>query len=60
MANVNELLDWALIPAGLVVRIVFRAIAFVIRPVVALFRRHLAVSLPENDCEERKKRSVKR
>ena len=34
MANVNELLDWLLKPVGLILKILFRAIGFVFRPLI--------------------------
>jgi tellurite resistance protein TerC len=37
MANVNELLDWLLKPVGLILRILFRAIRFVFRPIINFF-----------------------
>jgi hypothetical protein len=37
MANMNELLDWVLIPVVLVVKGFIRGMAFVIRPIVSLF-----------------------
>ncbi len=38
MANINELIDWVLIPIVLVVKIFFKGITFVIRPIISLFR----------------------
>jgi hypothetical protein len=37
MANINELLDWALIPVVLIVKILFKGIFFVLRPIISLF-----------------------
>ena len=37
MANVNELLDWLLKPVGLILKILFRAIGFVFRPIINFF-----------------------
>lgn len=37
MANVNELLDWLLKPVGLILKILFRAIRFVFRPIINFF-----------------------
>ncbi len=34
MANVNELLDWLLKPVGLILKILFQAIGFVLRPLI--------------------------
>lgn len=39
MANINELVDWALVPIFLAIRTSFRAVAFAIRPVIALLRQ---------------------
>jgi len=38
MANVNELLDWALVPVILLIKTSFRAIALVIHPAIVLFK----------------------
>ena len=38
MADVNELLDWVLKPVVLVLKIFFRAIAIIVRPIISLFR----------------------
>jgi tellurite resistance protein TerC len=37
MANVNELLDWLLKPVGLILKVLFRAIGFVLRPIINFF-----------------------
>ena len=37
MANVNELLDWLLKPVGLILKILFRTIGFVFRPIINFF-----------------------
>jgi tellurite resistance protein TerC len=37
MANINELLDWLLKPVSLVLKVLFRAIGFVLRPLVNFF-----------------------
>jgi tellurite resistance protein TerC len=37
MANINELLDWFLSPVVLVVKAFFKAIFFVLRPIISLF-----------------------
>jgi len=34
MANVNELLDWLLKPVGLILKLLFQAIGFVLRPLI--------------------------
>jgi len=38
MANINELLDWVLKPIVLLLKIFFRAIAIIVRPIISLFR----------------------
>jgi len=38
MANINELLDWILIPVVLVIKGFIRGMAFLIRPIISLFR----------------------
>ena len=37
MADINELIDWALVPVVLVVKIFFKGIFFVFRPIIGLF-----------------------
>ncbi len=37
MANVNELIDWLLKPVGLILKILYRAILFVFRPIINFF-----------------------
>jgi tellurite resistance protein TerC len=37
MANLNELLDWFLKPVILIVKVLFRAVVFVVRPVINFF-----------------------
>ncbi len=59
MANINELLDWALIPVVLVVKGLFKGIALIIRPVIRIFHHEEKIA-PANDqiafdCEEEKK-----
>lgn len=62
MANVNELLDWALKPIWVVLKFFFRAIYYLIRPIVSLLnprsetiRQEVEVGL-QNDCESEKER----
>ena len=38
MANINELLDWLLAPVVLVVKTSFKAIFFVLRPIISLLK----------------------
>jgi len=37
MANINQLFDWALVPVVLVIKILFKGIFFVLRPIINLF-----------------------
>jgi hypothetical protein len=37
MANVNELLDWLLKPVVLILKVLFRAIRFVLHPIINFF-----------------------
>jgi tellurite resistance protein TerC len=39
MANINELVDWALVPVTLLIKAVFRISIFLIRPVIVFFQR---------------------
>jgi tellurite resistance protein TerC len=39
MANINELVDWALVPVILLIKTFFSAIVFIIRPAITLFQR---------------------
>jgi len=62
MANMNELVDWFLIPVVLVVKVFFKGIFFVLRPIVYLFSpQSVSVSqegqetFDEDQHEERKK-----
>lgn len=61
MSNFNELLDWALKPVWLVLKIFFRVIGFVLRPIIYLFHRQ-SEDVSQNgqvgfdqDCDEKKK-----
>ncbi len=59
MANINELLDWALIPVVLVVKGVFKGIAFIIRPVIRIFHHEEKIMSPNDqvsfDCHKENK-----
>jgi tellurite resistance protein TerC len=65
MANINELLDWALIPVKLVFKALFWGIALLARPVIALFASSQAdaskevCAPPNHDCDQEKGRSCK-
>jgi tellurite resistance protein TerC len=62
MANVNELLDWLLVPIVLVLKGLFKGIGFILRP---LFPRHLGDSAvlfqkkSDKDCEEEEGKAEK-
>jgi tellurite resistance protein TerC len=66
MADVNELLDWALKPVWLVFKIFFRVIGFVLRPIIALFTHESETVSSEDrvafdtDCDKEKEVGGKR
>jgi len=59
MANINELLDWILTPVVLVVKGLFKGIAFIIRPVIHIFHHEEKIIPPNDqitfDCDKEKK-----
>jgi tellurite resistance protein TerC len=59
MANINELLDWVLIPVVLVVKGSFNCIFFIIRPVIRIFHHEEKIMPPDDpiafDCDKEKK-----
>jgi tellurite resistance protein TerC len=65
MADVNELLDWLLIPVKLALKLLFRAIGFGIKPIVSFFRFKSADRFNNDqvifdiDCDKKKKKAVK-
>jgi len=65
MADINELIDWALIPVILVIKTFFKGIAFGIHPLIALFQRKPEIVSQNNeivfdtDSEEEKEETVK-
>jgi len=65
MANINELVDWALVPVILVIKIFFKGIAFVVRPVLTLFYHESEIGSQKDqtvfdvDCDKEKKKPVK-
>jgi tellurite resistance protein TerC len=65
MANINELLDWALVPVILVIKTFFRLVASVIRPIVTLFHRKSEIVSQKDQvafdigCNKEKKETVK-
>jgi tellurite resistance protein TerC len=46
MADVNELIDWALVPIAVVIKLAFKLIWLVLRPLSVLLPRHTAASEP--------------
>ncbi len=65
MADVNELVDWALVPVIIIIKIFFKGIALVARPVATLFYRESEIGSQKDqmvldvDCDEEKKKAVK-
>jgi tellurite resistance protein TerC len=65
MADVNELFDWVLVPIVLVIKILFKGIFFVLRPIINLFNPQSVIVSQENqvtfdkDRHEKRKRAVK-
>jgi len=65
MGNFNELFDWALIPVVLAVKTSFKAIASVIRPIIALVLSQSVIASQEGrlsfkkDCDEKKEMNGK-
>ncbi len=56
MANINELIDWVLIPIVLVVKIFFKGITFVIRPIISLSRHEeKIISQKDSGASDRNK-----
>jgi len=65
MADINELVDWALVPVIIIIKIFFKGIAFVVRPVATLFYHESEIGSQKDqvifdvDCDEEKKKAVK-
>ena len=65
MADINELVDWALVPVTLFIKIFFKGIAFVVRPVITLFYHEPEIGSQKDqmvfdvDCDKEKKKPVK-
>ncbi len=61
MANVNELLDWVLVPVVFAFKTFFKIIALLLRPIFSFFisslgeKSHKDSSLFETDCNEEEK-----
>jgi tellurite resistance protein TerC len=62
MAKMNELLDWALVPVVLIVKICFKGVFFVLRPIINLFNPQSVIVSQENqvafDKDRHKKKKV--
>ncbi len=60
MANINELIDWALVPVILVIKTFFKGVAFGIHPIIALFQHKPEIVSQKDrvafdrDCKEKK------
>ena len=50
MGKVNELLDWILKPVGLLFKIIFRGIGFVLGPVINFFPRPVSNRIGGRPC----------
>ncbi len=64
MADINELFDWILKPVGLFLRILFRIIGYILRPLLALFPRESGKAAQKgmaivDDCPEKKEKKDK-
>ena len=61
MANINEVVDWALVPVILFIKTFFKAIAFLVRPATALFqyRSSLASQAGKVTFEPQEEKKVK-
>lgn len=58
MANFNEILDWALVPIGLLFRVFFNAIAFLIRPLIRKLHRQSSMDSLRNPIDYRDKKEI--
>ncbi len=56
MSNINEILDWVLVPVVVLLKLLFRAIFFLARPIISyLHQRSSAISLKSSgDCGDKK------
>jgi tellurite resistance protein TerC len=65
MANINELVDWALVPVILVIKTFFKGIFLGIRPIITLFQHKQEIVSQRDqvafdiDCEKEKKEAIK-
>jgi hypothetical protein len=48
MANFNEILDWALVPVVLIIKVFFKGIFLVLRPIVNLFNPRSVITSQED------------
>ena len=59
MANINEVLDWALIPVALVVKGLLRGIVYIIRSIIRIFHHEEKIMPPNDqitfDCDKENK-----
>ena len=60
IANINELFDWVLVPVVLVVKILFKSIFFVLRPIINLFNPQSVIVSQENQVAFDKDRHEKK
>jgi tellurite resistance protein TerC len=60
MADINELFDWALVPVVLVVKILYKSIFFVLRPIINLFNPQSVIVSQENQVAFDKDRHKKK
>jgi tellurite resistance protein TerC len=60
MANITELFDWVLVPVVLVVKILFKSIFFVLRPIINLFNPQSVIVSQENQVAFDKDRHEKK
>ncbi len=56
MSNINEILDWVLVPVVVLLKLLFRAIYFLARPILSyLHQRSSAISIKgSGDCDNKK------
>ncbi len=65
MADINELVDWALVPVTIIIKFLFKGFAFLARPVATLFYHESEIGSQKDqmvfdvDCDKEKKKAVK-
>jgi tellurite resistance protein TerC len=52
MSNINELLDWALVPVAVLFKITFKVLWFILRPIVSFFLPSLQTAAADNAPDE--------